>query len=375
MKKILLIALMLTNIAFVKAQNYDTLYIQNVSQQAAFHYCANEYDGVVVMGEPNWNCEWNINFGGHFYANSIVLLNSEYNYYITYQGSTGRQFDVFFHPPLETSPFAEPLVWKRQGDTITLSIPYEYEAEYEWEWFNGSNDYGIDVTDDGIYSATFTSLYGCELEQNTFSVEVHNNVEISLATTDLATNLNMVTWQTTDEQAEYVSQVKIYRDGALVGTAPYADGSFTDNIGSEAASRTYTVLAVAPDGTDCPILSHPKETIHMTYTLGVGNTIVIGWNHPTGYELAGYNICEWNPNAKNDGLTVIDYVGAGVSSYTCSESQFDHGMIVVQGVERTKDAESRLLSNRSLDYVGLGENYGLNVSIYPNPSNPLYIMT
>ena len=199
---------------------------------------------------------------------------------------------------------------------------------------------------------------------------VKDNVEASLATTDLATNLNMVTWQTTDEQAEYVSQVKIYRDGALVGTAPYADGSFTDNIGSEAASRTYTVLAVAPDGTDCPILSHPKETIHMTYTLGVGNTIVIGWNHPTGYDLMGYNICEWNPNAKDGELTVIDYVGAGVSSYTCSESQFDHGMIVVQGVERTKAAESRLLSNRSLDYVGLGEGEKENkfFNLYPNPT-------
>ena len=210
---------------------------------------------------------------------------------------------------------------------------------------------------------------------------VKDNVEATLATTDLATNLNMVTWQTTEAQAEYVSQVKIYRDGALVGTAPYADGSFTDNIGSEAASRTYTVLAVAPDGTDCPILSHPKETIHMTYTLGVGNTIVIGWNHPTGYDLMGYNICEWHPEEKSlpsggavrrtegaDELTVIDYVGAGVSSYTCSESQFDHGMIVVQGVERTKAAESRLLSNRSLDYVGIGEKEKQNFNIYPNPS-------
>ena len=159
------------------------------------------------------------------------------------------------------------------------------------------------------------------------------------------------------------------RDGQQVGTANYSDGYFLDAIGSDAASRTYTIRAVTTEGTQCPIVSYPKETIHMTYTLGVGNTIVIGWNHPTGYELAGYNICEWNPNAKDDGLTVIDYVGAGVSSYTCSESQFDHGMIVVQGVERTKAAESRLLSNRSLDYVGLGEKQQNQTKIYPNPSN------
>ena len=355
---------------FAQAQNYVVLHIEEVSN-GQYYYCASEYDGVIIYAHDCGFFEWNISYDdgtGEYYQNldSIVISNELSHVGVHYTGcGLSRGLSIFFLESEVENPFSEPIVWKRQGESITL---FAESYGYSITWSTGETTNEIQVTDPGIYSVTIvdTEFAGCV--NQTFSVEVRDNVEASLATTDLATNLNVVTWQTTDEQAEYVSQVKVYRDGALVGTAPYADGSFTDNIGSEAASRTYTVLAIAPDGTDCPILSHPKETIHMTYTLGVGNTIVIGWNHPTGYDLMGYNICEWHPGAKDDELTVIDYVGAGVSSYTCSESQFDHGMIVVQGVERTKDAESRLLSNRSLDYVGLGEKENKIFNLYPNPT-------
>ena len=110
----------------------------------------------------------------------------------------------------------------------------------------------------------------------------------------------------------------------------------------------------------------------MSYTLGMNNTIEIGWNTPTGYNLLGYNICEWH---EDDGsLTVIDFVGASVTSYTCSQSQFDEGYIVVQGVEASKDGETRLLSNRSLDLVGLGENEATAFKVYPNPAKDRFIV-
>ena len=195
---------------------------------------------------------------------------------------------------------------------------------------------------------------------------VRDNVEVELATCDLETNLNMVTWPTTEAQAEYVSQVEVKRDGLTVGTAPYTDGYFLDNIGSDAASRTYTVTALATDGTPCPITSHPKETIHMAYLTGINNTIEVNWNAPTGYDLLGYNICEWN--ATDGTLTTIDYVGASVSSYTCQQSQFDQGYIVIQGVEASKDGETRLLSNRSSETVGIGENESQAFKVYPNPA-------
>ena len=178
----------------------------------------------------------------------------------------------------------------------------------------------------------------------------------------------MVTWQTNPAQALYIDHVIVKRDGLQVGTANYSDGFYLDAIGSGAASRTYTIIAVTTDGTECPIVSYPKETIHMAYLTGMNNTIEVNWNIPTGYDLLGYNICEWTPNGKDGDLTVIDYVGAGVTSYTCTENLFNNGYVVVQGVENGK-TESRLLSNRSDEsIVGIGEHLKQNFKIYPNPS-------
>lgn len=371
MKKFLLILMVFANFMFANAQNYDTLYIQGMSQSAVFHYCANEYAGVVVYGEPNCNCQWNVNFGGYIYDESITLLNSEYNYYVTYTGFVSRQFNVFFHTSWESSPFLEPVVWKRYGESVSLRIESIYDLEdYELIWSNGSNNYEIEVSEPGIYSVTITSIYGCG--SATYSVEVRDNVEIDLATCDLETNLNMVTWQTTTAQAEYVDHVIIKRDGLEVGTANYSDGFFLDNIGSDLSQRTYTVIAVDTDGSQCPIVSYPKETIHMAYLTGVNNTIEVNWNVPTGYDLLGYNICEWIPNGKDGELNVIDFVGASVTSYTCTESQFNNGHVVVQGVENGR-TENRLLSNRSDESImGVGELNAKNFKVYPNPTNGIF---
>ena len=183
----------------------------------------------------------------------------------------------------------------------------------------------------------------------------------------------MVTWDVTDAQAEYIDHLRVKRDGMEVGTANYTDGYYIDNIGSDAASRTYTITAVTKDGEDCPIVSYPKETIHMSYTLGVNGTIEVGWNTPTGYDLIGYNICEWTPGKRSEteGLRVIDFVGASVTSYTCQASQFDNGYVVIQGVENGKQ-ESRLLSNHSSEMVGVGEHETEGFSVYPNPANGVF---
>lgn len=363
---ILLLAMLVGTFALTHAQDTIVLHIEDLPQD--IDLCIDDHQTVIVYAPTNCT-DWYFSIDGYYYnmvSPIVIMYPSEYHsFHVEYSGCDFyHEFYVRYHNAIVPNPYTKNML-KRQGLATTI-YPVEGDSLnwFTYQWSTGETTDTINVVEPGVYTVEISRR--CVSVTRTFIVR--DNVEATLATCDLETNLNMVTWQTTDEQAEYVSQVKVYRDGALVGTAPYADGSFTDNIGSEAASRTYTVLAVAPDGTDCPILSHPKETIHMTYTLGVGNTIVIGWNHPTGYELAGYNICEWNPNAKDDGLTVIDYVGAGVSSYTCSESQFDHGMIVVQGVERTKDAESRLLSNRSLDYVGLGEKENKIFNLYPNPT-------
>lgn len=369
MKKYLILLLLFCS-KKVFSQHYETLHVLEIENGKMYDYCnSNELLGVIIYGEPNCNPdwqEWQIN-SQYIYGDSIVINNSG-NYVCTF---IGCELNVGFNININDSytgenPFTEPIIWKRQGDPITLSAGSSY---YFWEhgltgtWSNGETGNEITVTESGTYSITISDLCGSA----TYTVEVRDNAEIDLATCDLESNLNLITWQTNPAQAQYIDHVIVKRDGLQVGTADYSDGQFTDNIGSGSASRTYTLTAVSTDGTECPIVSYPKETIHMAYLTGINNTIEVNWNVPVGYDLLGYNICEWH---ENDGsLSVIDFVGASVTSYTCSESQFDEGYIVVQGVEAGKDGETRLLSNRSLDIiVGLGENEATAFKVYPNPA-------
>ena len=368
MKKVLLLALVLTNFMFVKAQNYDTLYIADHHGET-ISYCTDSNDGVIVYGRPECPQNEFVVNGESIYEDFVLLPNNgEPQSYLVRLMACGNVYFciIDFKTPSITNPFAEPFIWKRTGESVTLHAP----GNVLWSTGETTND--IDVTEPGTYSVTITDACGSE----TYSIEVRDNVEIDLATCDLETNLNMVTWPTTSAQAEYVGTVEIKRDGMVVGTVNYSEGQFIDNIGSDAASRTYTITAIGTDGNPCPIPSYPKETIHMSYTMGMNNTIEIGWNTPTGYDLLGYNVCEWH---ENDGsLSVIDYVGASVTSYTCSQSQFDQGYIVVQGVEAGKEGETRLLSNRSSETVGLGENGPSTgsgtLTVYPNPAKDRFIV-
>lgn len=367
MKRLFLLILMVGTILPTIAQNDTIIYIADEPQNQTI--CPELFDRVLVYGLNDCSeFYWTIN--GQIHHENPIIINVGIGelYEIEYYGCNFIcGFNIWFEDDFLSLPSQiTQTVWKHQNEALqlqpvgndSLGEPYWYE----YLWSTGSTEPIIEVTEPGTYTCEMS--VSCGSATRTFIVL--DNVEIDLATCDLETNLNMVTWPTTPAQAEYVSQVEIKRDGLLVGTAPYTDGQFIDNIGSDAASRTYTVTALDTDGTPCPITSYPKETIHMAYLTGINNTIEVNWNTPTGYDLLGYNVCEWH---ENDGsLSVIDYVGASVTSYTCSQSQFDQGYIVVQGVEASKDGETRLFSNRSMDLVGLGENEATMFKVYPNPA-------
>ena len=367
MKKLLLMiaVLMSINVAEAQTKNDTTFYVTPQFAWQHIYVCRECNEHAVFYAVDGCNSVfWETSYGDYT-DNPLVLDSHEHNYWgITFIGC-GYQiyFSVEFIEPNVPNETTEEL-WKRQHEAITLEAP---SGSYSYLWNTGATTSTIEVTEPGTYTCGVSDM--CATSVQTFIVK--DNVEIDLATCDLESNLNLITWPTTVAQAQYIDHVIVKRDGLQVGTADYSDGQFTDNIGSGSASRTYTLTAVATDGTECPIVSYPKETIHMAYLTGINNTIEVNWNVPAGYDLLGYNICEWH---EEDGsLTVIDFVGASVSSYTCSENQFNEGYIVVQGVEADKDGETRLLSNRSLDIiVGLGENGPSTgsgtLTVYPNPA-------
>ena len=376
MKKLLLIALFaIGNLMCSYAQQNDTvLYIENCQDYEYIYICLDKFHTLNIYAEVGCTgFRWYLG-GQERWDNPLTIESqSEMMTSVEYHGCNipERTIWPYFRESRIPNSFSR-VIWKRNNDTERLEAigidSLEYPFRYEFLWSTGETTSEIEVTEPGTY--TCEVIDACGSSTRTFIVR--DNVEVELATCDLETNLNMVTWPTTPAQAEYVSQVEVKRDGLVVGTAPYNDGYFLDNIGSDAASRTYTVTAIATDGMLCPLMSHPKETIHMAYLTGINNTIEVNWNAPTGYDLLGYNICEWH---ESDGsLSVIDYVGASVTSYTCSQSQFDQGYIVVQGVDAGKDGETRLLSNRSMDLVGLGENESTAFKVYPNPAKDRFIV-
>lgn len=355
----------------MKTRNDTILTVLELQQTCAtgpLNVCTNKYSRVVVYTQ---NCEdfhWSVN--GVTYTDNPMIFDSQVNHVFAggYNGcGVGFSYGIVFKDPAVPTETNEE-IWIHGGELAELqAVEADSASMYDISWNTGEEE-NIIYKPAGTYIAGISDM--CATAYRTKIVK--ESVEIDLATCDLESNLNMVTWPTTVAQAQYIDHVIVKRDGMQVGTANYSDGQFTDNIGSGSASRTYTIVAIATDGTECPIESYPKETIHMSYTLGMNNTIEIGWNTPTGYDLIGYNICEWH---ENDGsLSVIDYVGASVTSYTCSQSQFDQGYIVVQGVEAGKDGETRLLSNRSLDLVGLGENEATAFKVYPNPAKDRFIV-
>ena len=353
--------------AQAQTQNDTTLTIEQIWNMPGHvvNLCFNKYPTANVQAPTG--CTgfiWEINGEVISNVSPITFDGNLSNHHVGYFYGCGYDglFDIFFIEPNVPNETTEE-IWIHGGELAELqAVEADSASMYDIHWNSGEEE-NIIYKPGGTYIAGISDM--CATAHRTKIVK--ENVEIDLATCDLESNLNLVTWQTKPAQAQYIDHVIVKRDGLQVGTADYSDGQFTDNIGSGAASRTYTLTAIATDGTECPIVSYPKETIHMSYTLGMNNTIEIEWNTPTGYDLLGYNICEWH---EDDGsLTVIDYVGASVTSYTCSESQFDEGYIVVQGVEAGKDGETRLLSNRSLDIiVGLGENEATAFKVYPNPA-------
>ena len=379
MKKLsFMITLIFLSTFEVQAQNDTTMTIAQVYAHRPVNVCRNKYDRAIIYA-PCDDTYWFINNQPHHGENPLILDGSMDAYSVSFGGCGYNTFNFVVHfldPDIPAETTTE--LWKRQHGVTTLEAP----GGYTYLWSTGETTASIEVTEPGTYTCAVSDM--CATSVLTFIVQ--DNVEIDLATCDLESNLNMVTWRVTEEQAEYIDYVILKRDGLQVGSADYSDGYFLDNIGSGSASRTYTVTAVASDGTDCPIVSYPKETIHMAYLIGLNATIEVNWNIPTGYDLLGYNICKWSPDKSlpsgeeghevamgvMDGeLTIIDFVGASVTSYTCTGDQFYEGYVVVQGVEGTKDGESRLLSNRSDKKIDGLVNTG-NIShfnVYPNPTD------
>ena len=381
MKKLFIILAMVLAgaLSSIYAQDTLVLYIENIIAGEEVELCIDDYQTVAFYKESNCNngWRWYVQEGGndyYSYDNPLVLTASQRGdsrWCITYQGCviTGRTFFLGILSNIVPSTCTQS-IWKHPEETEILeAVGNDSIHSYEYHWSTGATTGTIEVTEPGTYSVEISHV--CGSVTRTFIVR--DNVELYRATVDLETNLNKATWQVMPEQAEYISEVKVYRDGLFVGNAPYEQGFFLDAIGSDNAARNYQVVGVTPDGEECPFGSYEKGTIHTTYYQDVNSNLNMTWNIPYVEEgaqgtLTYFQICKYDPVTGD--ITVVDQVNASITDYTCGVNQFDGGQAVIAAVfSDGKGVEELAFSNLTTDILGVGEDALNTFRIYPNPSN------
>ena len=372
MKKFLLIVMLLVaGVTQLRAEDTIVDVTQCYNGQV-IEICHNRFDRVLVQIPEGCNSY-------HFWVhnqehteNPVILDSNENNIFICEFIGCGITPAInfgfaFIEPNVPNETTAE--LWKHQGYPIPLeSIGADSLEMYDFHWSTGETTPTIEVTEPGIYTCSISDQ--CATAIRTFIVR--DNVELYRATCDLRSNLNQVTWLTTPEQAEYIREVKVYRNTyQLVATVPYLDGSFTDNIGSESTQWQYHIVGVDNEGNECPIPSYWKRTIHLDHVQGTGGGEILQW---TPYE-------EENP-AKN---TVIYYsiydvvdgepqhvmdVGNFTNVYAYNPADFDgYGTVAAVFEGKGRDMEDLAFSNLTAEILDVGEVSSTNFSVYPNPTN------
>jgi hypothetical protein len=343
------------------------------------YFCA---DTLIIHGDSTCQLVWYFRPDGsvEIHSYELVVTENENQGEWIFENpceSSFFGFGVYISSPTSNAfnPFDEPFVWKRFGDTITLGNP---EMTYvNFQWSTGESSTTIDVVNDGVYYVEVNDPCG----PRTYSIQVRNNVEIYRAGVDPATNKNKVRWNTTPQQATYVSSVKIERDGMVVGTVPYLDGEFLDAIGSENAARIYKITAIDTDGNECPLPSYQFGTFNTIISPDIANPSLMNftWEDPFIEEGSPYSVVAYRIGRFNEAtgeFIMIDQLSANVhiGKYNMDLFDGDYGIVAaVFNDAKNRDYEELAFSNRSdNEIVGIGETQAESFEVYPNPSNGVF---
>ena len=381
MKKcILLLMLLISQVSLMFSQNDTTLYIAN--QPGSMLLCLNHYQRVYVYAQEGCNTfYWTVDGVSHTENPVIIETATENNFYIVYYGgSCGliHEFGIGFAEPIIINSYTK-LLWKHQGSPMIIEPMEGDSINWGWDcqWNTGETTTTIEVNNPGVYEVTFNT--GCITATRTFIVR--DNVEIYRAGVDPATNKNKVRWNTTPEQAQYISSIKVERDGMVVGTAPYLDGEFLDNIGSENAARIYKITAIDTDGNECPLPSYQFGTFNTIISPDIANPSLMNftWEDPfieegSPYSVVAYRIGRFNETTGE--FTMIDQLSANVhlGKYNMDLFGGDYGIVAaVFNDAKNRNYEELAFSNRSdSGIVGISELENDNFKVYPNPTNGVF---
>ncbi|MBQ6306831.1 MAG: T9SS type A sorting domain-containing protein [Bacteroidales bacterium] len=388
MKKTIFMTMLLLGImVFAKAQNDTTFYVNNM--ESYVDVCTNKYDRALIYAAENCNdFMWRINYGGEDHYENPIVITQDMGYYggdecIIEYGGCDYSYTRIIHFTSTNVPVPATLqIWKRYNEIMAIEpVGADSLEMYDFHWSTGETTPTIEVSEPGIYTCGISDQ--CATATRTFIVR--DNVEIYRSGVDPATNKNRVLWQTTPEQAEYISSVKIDRDGMVVGTVPYLDGQFIDIIGSENAARIYRITGIASDGTECPLPSYRFGTFNTIISPDIANPSLMNftWEDPfieegSSYSVAAYRIGRFNESTGE--FVAIDQLSAQVhlGKYNMDLFEGDYGIVAaVFNDAKNRNYEELAFSNRSdSGIVGVEENgpstgsgATRTLTVYPNPAN------
>ena len=365
--------MLFSNVLLTFAQDNIVLYISDCPGNLTL--CSGHNQTVTIYSKEGCDdFEWYVNSQSMGNIDPLVISPTNGNdFSISYNGYDClffHEFAIMYRDSPVPNEFTHD-AWKRLGTTGTIeavgadSIGYPYL--YSFLWNTGATTNEIEVSETGTYTCQISGVCGSAVR--TFIVK--DNVEIVSASVDPSTNKNLVTWEITPEQAEYISDVIINRDGVDMATVPYTDGQYLDNIGSDLAARVYTLTAVCLDGTQCPFPSRRRGTIHMAFLPDINGNVEMTWNQPildgAPIHINRFEICEYDPNSNE--INVIDFVSSVTTSYSCNQSMFDYGYPLIRAVIQDGRGEKDMLSNRTDELVGLNETATGTLRVYPNPAH------
>ena len=369
MKKVLLIAMML--VSHIMLTFSQDIYLDITSYPTDMTLCFMDGPDVIINGiEGCDDYVWMVNGNMIQNTNQLIIhptLEQQGILYSTGEscGSFHHQFIIKYENSVPPEAFTQ-VEWKRANTTITLTAVESSGYLYSYVWSTGEHQNVIEVSEPGTYTCEVSSVCGSSV----LTFIVRDNVEIESASVDPDSNKNLVTWDVTPAQAEYITNVTVTRDGVDLATVPYTDGQFLDNIGSDLAARIYTVTGISVEGTPCPIPSLERGTIHMAFLPDINGNVEMTWNAPhlggAPIHVGRYEICEYDPNIME--IAVIDFVSPSTMSYSCNQSMFNYGYPLIRAIIQEGRGEKDMLSNRTEDLVGLNEVEGKTFKIYPNPA-------
>ena len=353
---------------------YEIFNIQNMESSQTYGFCV-KYDhlqGAIVYGKDDCPGQtWDWEYDGESFTisgDSIIMPNdgTTRHWDIVYHGcDEEKTFRITSFIPYWVAPFEDPYLWKHQGcPTNLVAIDDEIFASGDFNclWSTGETTNSIEVIQPGDYSVTIGAFYCLD----SCSVQVRNNVEVSLVTVDLKTGRDKVFWQTTPEQAKYIDKVKVIRYDGSAYNAPYSQGYYLFS-GIEDIPRNYHIIAVTKEGQNCPVISYERGTIHATCHESLDSIITLNWNIPyieqgSPDNVIGFQICKYNSATQE--VTVVKELDATDTSYTGNSSPFVGSRAVVAALFSNGE---RAFSNIS-SILDVDENQESLFTIYPNPA-------